>query len=203
MPHVSFESETEHRNHIYRYMMESTSRQHSLWHNILLVSYVSCGISSSLIIETWKRFWYLYAIYIYLLILHPNFISARFFFCLLSSLRSLYKEPFCSRWLWLKNGVLLLTSYMYIPKIAVALFIQFFFMITNNKKRKCCSRNEKNTVFMITSFIMSDFVGILSLLQLTPPNCIKTSGFLRVGFWESETLLYTSDGETSQNSLIF
>jgi hypothetical protein len=77
--------------------------------------------------------------HIYLVILHPNFISARSFFFPLSSLRSLYKASFCIRTVRLKYGVVLLTSY--IPRIAVTLFLQFVFVITNNKI-KCCSRNE-------------------------------------------------------------
>jgi hypothetical protein len=79
--------------------------------------------------------------HIYLAILHPNFISAPYFFFALSSLRSLYKASFCIRWMRLKNGVVLLTSY--VQRIAVTLFLQFVFVITNNNKIKCCSRNER------------------------------------------------------------
>jgi hypothetical protein len=67
--------------------------------------------------------------HIYLVILHPNFTSARSFFFPLSSLPSLYKTSFCIRWMRLKYGVVLLTSY--IPRIAVTLFLQFVFVITN------------------------------------------------------------------------
>ncbi len=40
----------------------------------------------------------------------------------------------------LKYGIVSLTSC--IPRIAVALFLQFVFVITNNNRIKCCSRNE-------------------------------------------------------------
>jgi hypothetical protein len=98
--------------------------------NILLLSYHSFVILSLSNYLDMKTF-LLSLCHIYLVILHPNFISARSFFFPLSSLRSLYKASFCIRWMRLKYGVVLLTSY--IPRIAVTLFLQFVFVITNNK----------------------------------------------------------------------
>jgi hypothetical protein len=106
--------------------------------NILLVSYHSCVILILPNVLYMKTF-LLSLCHIYLVILHSIFISARYFFFPLSSLRSLYKASFCIRWMRLKYGIVWLTSC--IPRIAVALFLQFVIVITINNRIKCCSRN--------------------------------------------------------------
>jgi hypothetical protein len=99
-----------------------------------------------------KRFCYLYGICIFLSFNQSSLVLV----FPLSSLRSLYKVPFYIRWIRLKNGVVLLTSY--IPRIAVALFLQFVFVITNNII-KCCSRLT-NTFYLFHPF--SEFVTTIN-----------------------------------------
>jgi hypothetical protein len=82
---------------------------------------------------------------------HPSLLLYQCSFFPLSSLRSLYKASFCIRTVRLKYGVVLLTSC--IPRISVALFLQFVFVITNNKI-KCCSRNESFYPILHYHFIL-------------------------------------------------
>ena len=113
-------------------------------HNILMRYYVCCvplAPCHSLVIlyfpngpNVWtflSTIWYMYFLFF---ILFPSMLVFP-----LSSSRSLYKTLICIRWMRLKYGIVLLTSY--ISRIAVALFLQFVFVITNNKV-ECCSRNE-------------------------------------------------------------
>jgi hypothetical protein len=92
------------------------------------------------------------------------------FFFPLSSSGSLYKAPFCVGWIQLKNGVVLLTSY--IPRIAVTLLLQLVFVITN--RIKCCSCNEIN---LSISSSPSKFVTVRQAAIIAISSLLK--GFFR------------------------